>query len=154
MSGDVAAPEALPRRIFGLDRNVFFLGVVSFLTDLSSEMTLTVLPLFLSNVLGAGTALMVFLGIYFSSLDGFYRLDMGKNGQEIHLDYILPKRTLILRRSEIAEVRRVPSYKGRWQLVLYTPTGARFTSARASYADARKAWQFLNTQLDSPLKPE
>ena len=40
------------RKLFGLDRNVFYLGIVSFLTDISSEMTLTLLPLFLTNVLG------------------------------------------------------------------------------------------------------
>lgn len=43
------------RAILGLTANVFFLGVVSLLTDMSSEMTLTILPLFLANVLGAGT---------------------------------------------------------------------------------------------------
>lgn len=41
--------------VFGVPRNVFTLGVVSFLTDLSSEMTLTILPLFLANVLGVRT---------------------------------------------------------------------------------------------------
>lgn len=45
-------------RLSGLSRNVFWLGVVSFLTDVSSEMTLTVLPLFLANVVGAGPALI------------------------------------------------------------------------------------------------
>lgn len=43
------------RFIFGLTANVFFLGLVSLFTDISSEMTLTILPLFLANVLGAGT---------------------------------------------------------------------------------------------------
>ena len=41
-----------PRTIFGLSDNVFYLGLVSFFTDISSEMTLTLLPLFLTNVLG------------------------------------------------------------------------------------------------------
>jgi len=43
------------KRFFGLSRNVFFLGVVSFLTDISSEMIFTLLPLFLLNVLRVGT---------------------------------------------------------------------------------------------------
>lgn len=38
--------------------NVFFLGLVSFLTDISSEMTLSLLPLFLVNVLGAGPGIV------------------------------------------------------------------------------------------------
>ena len=43
------------RTFFGMTRNVFFLGVVSFLTDVSSEMVFTLLPLFLLNVLRVGT---------------------------------------------------------------------------------------------------
>ncbi len=45
-------------RPFGLSPNVFFLGLVSFLTDVSSEMVFTILPLFLANVLGVGTAII------------------------------------------------------------------------------------------------
>jgi nitrate/nitrite transporter NarK len=37
-------------------RNVWAVSVTSFLTDVSSEMVLNVLPLFLANVLGARTA--------------------------------------------------------------------------------------------------
>ncbi len=38
-----------------LSRNVVVLGLVSFLNDISSEMTLSILPLFLANVLGVRT---------------------------------------------------------------------------------------------------
>ena len=41
------------RRIFGVSKTVFTLGVVSFLTDVSSEMLVPVVPLFLRFVLGA-----------------------------------------------------------------------------------------------------
>jgi len=44
----------------GISGNVLILGVVSFLTDFSSEMIYPLLPLFLTTVLGAGPA---FLGI-------------------------------------------------------------------------------------------
>ena len=37
----------------GLHRNIFFLGLVSFFTDLSSEMIYPLLPVFLTSVLGA-----------------------------------------------------------------------------------------------------
>ena len=40
--------------IFGLSRNVLALGLVSLLTDVSSEMIYPLLPLFLTSVLGAG----------------------------------------------------------------------------------------------------
>jgi hypothetical protein len=36
--------ETLRRRIWGVSPNVFFLGIVSFLTDVSSEMIFTLVP--------------------------------------------------------------------------------------------------------------
>jgi len=42
----------------GLSRNVLLLGLVSLLCDVSSEMSLTFLPFFLANVLGAKTAVI------------------------------------------------------------------------------------------------
>ena len=50
------------RKIFGFNLNVFFLGIVSFLTDISSEMIFTLVPLFLSNVLGATTTIVGLAG--------------------------------------------------------------------------------------------
>jgi MFS family permease len=47
--------QSAPRGYFGISHNVFVLGWVSFLTDVSSEMIFTALPLFLSNILGVGT---------------------------------------------------------------------------------------------------
>ena len=44
--------------IIGIARNVFFLGWVSFLTDISSEMSLSMLPLFMANVLGVRTTII------------------------------------------------------------------------------------------------
>ena len=41
------------RRLFGLHANVIVLGVVSFLTDVSSEMIYPIIPVFLTAVLGA-----------------------------------------------------------------------------------------------------
>ncbi len=54
-SRTIVEPES---PILGVNRNVFFLGVVSFLTDVSSEMILTVLPLFLANVLGVKASII------------------------------------------------------------------------------------------------
>jgi len=48
------------KRFFGVSRNVFALGWVSFLTDVSTDMIFNVFPLFLSHVLGVGTA---FIGL-------------------------------------------------------------------------------------------
>jgi MFS family permease len=49
------------KRIFGLNPNIFFLGLVSFLTDVSSEMIFTLLPLFLANILGVATVIIGFI---------------------------------------------------------------------------------------------
>jgi MFS family permease len=40
------------KKIFGLNRNIFFSGLVSFFMDFSSEMVYPLMPLFLSSVLG------------------------------------------------------------------------------------------------------
>ena len=40
-------------KIFGVRRNVFFLGLVSFFNDFSSEMVQSVMPVFLTITLGA-----------------------------------------------------------------------------------------------------
>ncbi len=42
----------------GLPRNVWAVGATSFLMDISSEMVVNLLPLFLANVLGVGTAVI------------------------------------------------------------------------------------------------
>jgi len=46
------------RSIFKLPRNVWAVGVTSFLMDVSSEMVLYVLPLFMANVLGVQTGII------------------------------------------------------------------------------------------------
>jgi MFS family permease len=46
------------KNIKKLPRNVWILTITSFLTDVSSEMIFNLVPLFLSNVLGVGTAII------------------------------------------------------------------------------------------------
>ncbi|MHB0886487.1 MAG: MFS transporter [Bacillota bacterium] len=46
------------RRFFGLGQNVFVFGFVSLLNDLSSEITVRTLPLFLADVLGVKTGII------------------------------------------------------------------------------------------------
>ena len=45
---------------FGIKKNIFFLGLVSFLTDISSDMIYPLLPVFLTDVLGSSK---VFVGL-------------------------------------------------------------------------------------------
>ncbi len=65
------------RKIYGLNPNVFFLGMVSLLTDVSSEMIFTLLPLFLSNVLGVATAVIGLIGGLSESTDAIFRIFSG-----------------------------------------------------------------------------
>ena len=53
--------DAHRKRIFGLHPNIVFLGLVSFLTDVSSEMIFALIPLFLANVLGAAPVIIGFV---------------------------------------------------------------------------------------------
>ena len=52
MSSSEQTPESKSERI---DRNIWVLSATSFLTDISSEMLINLLPLFLANVLGVRT---------------------------------------------------------------------------------------------------
>jgi MFS family permease len=54
---DTAAPEA-PSPVPGVTRNVFLLGVVSFVADIASEMAYPLIPVFLTSTLGAPVAAM------------------------------------------------------------------------------------------------
>lgn len=89
--------------------------------------------------------LLIFLGVYFSSLEGFYVLE--SRDDEIRLQYILPRRVISLPVNQVSEARREPSFKGRWRLTLYTPGGRQFVSANASYASVKQAWDCLEVRL-------
>jgi MFS family permease len=62
------------RRVFGLNPNVFFLGIVSLLTDVSSEMIFTLVPLFLFNVLRIGTPVIGLIGGLTEGADALLRI--------------------------------------------------------------------------------
>ncbi len=65
------------KRIWGLNPNVFFLGIVSLLTDISSEMIFTLVPLFLRNVLGAAFISVGLVGGLSESADAIFRIFSG-----------------------------------------------------------------------------
>jgi MFS family permease len=46
------------KTIFGVQKDIFWMGIVSFLTDISSEMIFSVLTVFLTVILGASSALL------------------------------------------------------------------------------------------------
>jgi MFS family permease len=63
--------------IFNLSPNIFFLGIVSLLTDTSTEMIFTLVPLFLTNVLGVGTAVVGLVGGISDSTDAVFKIFSG-----------------------------------------------------------------------------
>ena len=65
------------RKIFGLHPNVFFLGLTSFFNDISSEMIFTLLPLFLTNILGVSTVIVGLIGGISGSADALVRIMSG-----------------------------------------------------------------------------
>jgi len=65
------------KRIWGLSPNVFFLGMVSLLTDVSSEMIFTLLPLFLRHVLKAPFTAIGLIGGLSESADAILRIFSG-----------------------------------------------------------------------------
>jgi len=65
------------RKVFGLNPNVFFLGIVSLLTDVSSEMIFTLVPLFLRNVLMAPFTVVGLIGGLSESVDAIFRILSG-----------------------------------------------------------------------------
>jgi MFS family permease len=76
-------PEDTRRRIWGLNPNIFFLGVVSLLTDVSTEMIFTLVPLFLCNVLGAGATVVGLIGGLSESTDAILRIYSGRLSDRI-----------------------------------------------------------------------
>jgi len=64
-------------RFLGLNPNVFFLGMVSLLTDVSSEMIFTLVPLFLANVLRAPFLAIGLIGGLSESIDAVFRIFSG-----------------------------------------------------------------------------
>jgi MFS family permease len=72
------AKEPTPRKIWGMHPNVFFLGLVSFLTDVSSELIFTLVPLVVVNILGGGAISVGLIGGVTESFDAFFRIFSGR----------------------------------------------------------------------------
>lgn len=73
------------KKIFGLDKNVFFIGMTSFFTDVSSKMVYSVMPLFLMSLGASKTTISLIEGIAESTasllkaVSGFWSDKIGKN---------------------------------------------------------------------------
>lgn len=76
MTGPTSA-EKPRKKLLGLHPNVFFMGITSMLTDVSSELIFTLIPLVLSNVLGASSTIVGLVGGISDSADSFFRIASG-----------------------------------------------------------------------------
>jgi MFS family permease len=69
--------EKSPKKIFGVHPNVFFMGLTSLLTDISSELIFTLVPLFLADVLLVSTPIVGLVGGLSDSIDSLFRIVSG-----------------------------------------------------------------------------
>jgi hypothetical protein len=67
----------------GLPRNVFWLGMVSFMNDFSSEMVFPLLPLFFTSVLGASPAALGAMEGLVESVASLVKLWTGRMGDRL-----------------------------------------------------------------------
>lgn len=80
-------------RILGIEKNIFFIGITSFLTDTTTKMIYAVMPLFLMNLGASKTELSLIEGIAESSasllkaLSGWWSDKIGKNKPFMILGY-------------------------------------------------------------------
>jgi len=83
MENEAGIPKE--KRFFGVNKNIFFTGLTSFLTDTSAKMVYSVMPMFLLSIGASKTSLSLIEGIAEStaalikSLSGFWSDKIGKN---------------------------------------------------------------------------
>lgn len=88
------------KRFLGVNKNIFFTGLTSFLTDTSAKMVYSVMPMFLLSIGASKTSLSLIEGIAEStaalikSLSGFWSDKIGKNKPFMLIGYGLS--TLIM----------------------------------------------------------
>lgn len=81
----VTPPVKSEKKIIGLSRNIFFTGLISFLTDTSVKMVYSVMPIFLLSIGASKTSLSLIEGIAESTaslikaFSGFWSDRIGKN---------------------------------------------------------------------------
>jgi MFS family permease len=117
----------------GVERNVFRLGIVSFFTDISSEMIYPLVPIFLTETLGAPRAIVgVIEGVaestasVFRVLSGWLSDKVGKRKPFVLIGYVL---------SALAKVFLAVAFH--WPVVLLARVGDRFGKGlRSSPRDA------------------
>jgi MFS family permease len=90
-----ATPESPADTLFGFNRNIFYAGLVSFLTDTSTKMVYAVMPLFLMSIGASKTTLSLIEGIAESTAalvktaSGFWSDKIGRNKPFMVIGYAI-----------------------------------------------------------------
>lgn len=85
--------KSLRKKIFGFEKNIFFAGIVSFLTDTSVKMVYSVMPMFLLSIGASKTSLSLIEGIAESTasliktFSGFWSDKIGRNKPFLLIGY-------------------------------------------------------------------
>lgn len=102
------------KKYFGLNKNVFFTGLVSFFMDASSEMIYPLVPLFLANVLGVNKSMIGLIEGIAESTASLLKVFSGWLS-----DRIGQRKNLMLAGYTIATLSRpIIALAGAWQQVL------------------------------------
>ena len=106
------------RKFFGLEKNIFFTGLVSFFMDMSSEMIYPLVPIFLASVLGVNKSLIGLIEGIAESSASLLKVFSGWFS-----DRIGNRKNLMIAGYAISTLSRpVMATAGAWQRIL----GARF----------------------------
>lgn len=92
------------KRIFGVEKNVFFMGLVSFFNDFSNEMIVSVFPAFFSSVLKSGAASLGFIEGVADGLSNITKVFSGRLSDKIQ------KRKLLALSGYVLSVATRPFY--------------------------------------------
>jgi MFS family permease len=109
------------RKYFGFNRNIFFTGFTSFLTDTSVKMVYSVMPMFLISIGASKTSLALIEGIAESTsslvraLSGFWSDKIGKNKPFMLIGYglsalIIPLYTFVVTPMQVLYLRFIERF--------------------------------------------
>ncbi len=99
----------------------------------------------ISVSLSLGMAGVIFGALYVSSLSGFYEAEV--QDDRLRLRYILPDRMKEISLTHIAEVSRIPTFKGQWRCVIATSSGAVYYSVHAGPVAVQDAVHALRRRV-------
>jgi hypothetical protein len=80
---------------------------------------------------------VVFSGIYFSSLAGFHTVVV--SDEALRIEYAVPSRSVAVTYADVVEVTRQPAYKSLWRLEITTQHGRTYESAPGSSIRIKEA---------------